>query len=131
MVDFNNDATVSTSAGDVVKIVILERRYNLIEALEKYNNAEALGMDNSRELAILKSRLFSLFIEIEPIIQRQVKEDDYKNLKRLLFSEEFKDFLEAVFIINATLDKVKLTRIDTGLNFDRRKMEQANTVKGY
>lgn len=128
MVDFNNEATISTPATEVIKIEILERRYNLIEAVEAYNKQIASGVQ--AETGIVKARLLSLFMEVHPALERGFKSKDREELLLLLDSDEFRDLMRGFFIINAWLDKVRLTRIDNKAQYDRTITEEENKATG-
>lgn len=128
MVDFNNEATITTPAADVIKIEILERRYNLIEAVEAFNKQHQAGVH--AETSIVKSRLLSLFMEIQPALDRGLKEKDKEELSLLLKSDDYKDLMRAYFIINTWLDRIRLIRIDTRQQYDRTIAEEENKAAG-
>lgn len=124
MVDFNNEATVSTPAGDVVKILILQRRNDFIEAVEAYNKTKYAGV--SADTSIVKSRLLSLFLEIHPALERNKKSDDLAELETMIVSDDYDELIRAFIIINRWLDETKLIRIDTHKQYDRRIAEEEN-----
>lgn len=124
MVDFNNEATVSTPATDVVKILILQRRNDFIEAVEAYNKQNAGGIES--DPSIVKARLLSLYMEIQPALERSQKEDELNNIQLLLDSNDYLDFLRCFFIINRWLDRTRLIRIDTKKSYDRTIAELEN-----
>ena len=61
MVDFNTDATVSSPAANLVKILLLQARANALEALEFLNKKESSGVQF--EQAMIKARLGTWFLE--------------------------------------------------------------------
>lgn len=130
MVDFDNDTTVGMPAIDIQRVVILERRYNLFEALEKFNRARMIGAEG--DLSIVRSRLFSLFIEIDALLNRHMPAMEFKELKSKVSASESTEeaMLEAIYKINELLDKVQLTKIDTRIRYDSRRAEVENEAKG-
>jgi len=131
MVDFNNEATIGTPAGDVERISILQRRYDLIEAYESYKKARFQGANAS--LSISRARLISLFVELQASLERRFTSEVYKELREKIFSDSLEepDFIEAVFTINRELDKMRLITIDTQKVYDSLDVEEENKIKGY
>lgn len=129
MVDFNNDTTVTTPSGDVIKILRLERRYNLLEALENYYLQKELGQAYQHELAIVKSRLKTLKVEIEGEISRKWKGQALREFETLLDSSKEVDILAAWDKINLLLDDIGLTRMDTRHRYDSTRVETENRAK--
>ena len=129
MVNFNNESTVSTSAANIVKILVLQRRADLIEALEGYKKQAYKGLEV--DIAPVRARLFSLFIELQGSLKRQLKsEADYIELKRKVESDNEEEMLEAIYYFNEYLDKMRLTRIDTKETYDSGSLESENKVAG-
>jgi len=128
MVDFNNEGTMTTPAGDVVKMCILERWYNLIEAFEAYDKNKSSGIQ--AEFHIMKSRLLSLFRVLTPALLRAGKKAEYEEI--ILLSQEggYEDLLRAFNIMNTFLDDIRLTRIDTKPKYNRDRVEEENTIYG-
>lgn len=124
MVDFNNETTVSTPAGDVVKILILQRRNDLIESIEAYNKARNSGV--LADTSIVKARLLSLFFEVQPALERNKNDGDLEEINLLVLSDDYKDLVRGFLIINRWLDETKLIRIDTKKQYDRRIAEEEN-----
>lgn len=132
MVDFDNETTVSRPAADVIKIVILERRYNLMEALERYYMNSALkDVDTTQDEAVVTARLQSLIDEIGPLLDRQLKKEEKEELQEAMNSKDFHDRLEAFRILNHALDGVKLTRIDNTRVYDMGDPEEDNKAHGF
>lgn len=128
MVDFNNEATVSTPAGDVVKILILQRRNDFIDAVEAYTKQEGSGVEG--DSSILKSRLLSLYMEIQPALERAKKQEELDEIQLLLDGKDYQDFLRCFFLINRWLDHTRLIRIDTKKSYDRTIAELENKSAG-
>lgn len=133
MVDFNNDQTITgRSAEDILRVIIMERRYNLFEAIENYIKLDSEGNISERELAVVKARLYSLFLEIEETVIRNLKDEaKVKELDLLMSSNNYADLLKAVKILMKILDVVKLTRLDTRIPYDSTRVTVEDRVKGH
>jgi len=128
MVDFNNETTIGTPAVDIMRVLILQRRSDAIEAIEFYKKKQASGVivDSSS----IQSRLFSLFLEVEETLKRHLSEVDIKSLEDSLGSKNLDTLIDCFRKINTILDAIKLTRIDTGKVYDYGNIEEENKVKG-
>ena len=110
MVDFNNDVTVGTPAVDIVRVLILQRRNDVIEAFEHYYKQEEVGYD--QEVAPIRARLKSLFLEIAAMITRHEGKGAGPEIWKSIESGEVDELLDVFIRLNFLLDDVKLTRID-------------------
>jgi len=129
MVNFNNETTVTTPAGDVVKILLLQRRADLFEAIEKYHKEIYQGVSST--LSIIRARLFSLFLEMQGALNRKLKELDYlTHLDTIKNSTDFNSLLDETYFLNVQLDNMGLTKIDTRKQYDNTNVETENKVKG-
>ena len=128
MVDFNNEATMTTPAGDVVKLCIIEKWYNLIEALEAYDKSTSSGV--ASDFYIVKSRLMSLFRVLSPTLLRGGKKAEYEEVILLSKSNKYDDIIRAFMVLNKFLDDIRLTRIDNKPIYDRTRVEDENTIHG-
>ncbi len=127
MVNFNNESTISTPAVDIVRILILEARVNVLEAIEKGNRLE---FSNADDLLTVSARLMTLYYNIEGTILRRIKTPKEKEeLIKNITSTDKKKVLEAFVKINLLLDELKLTRIDGKVVYDSTRVETENTAK--
>ena len=144
MVNFNNDATVGIPATDIEKISILQRRYDLIEAIEAYYKNKFKGI--AGETSIISARLMSLFYEIQAMLKRRhtpkakkkgaaTKADDtFEKIKKVCTSTttiKIEDVVNVLELINDELDVVRLTRIDTQKVYDETDIEEELKEQGY
>lgn len=129
MVDFNNEATIGTPAVDVVRILILQRRSDFIEALERYNKMEY--QNTSPDISIVKARLVSLFLELQAGLKRRLKKESYTELMAKVYHEDMAQVLEAFNYLNEYLDDIRLTRLDNRPKADKTKWEDVNKAYGY
>lgn len=121
MVDFNAETTVGTPASDVIRILILQRRADLFEAWEHYKKQGFQGIDSS--LAVVRARLFTLWLELQAGLKRRLKDPEYKAIEKLIKSDDEQDIMQAIYTLNEELDKIKLTQIDTKKQYDKTRVE--------
>lgn len=130
MVDFNNDTTIGTPAADVVKILLLEKRNNLIEALEVYKKFD--NRDVQADLSIVRARLLSLFLDVQAAFKRRIEPGEYEKIKiRVLQSKEEEEILEVIYLFNEYLDDIRLTRIDNKKTYDPTEVGNEDKIKGF
>ena len=110
MVDFNSGETVATPAVDVKRILMLQDRQYLKEAIGAYKKSEYAGM--ATENHVIRSRLYELFLEVRAGIKRHLNKDDYAQLIDYVNSNEIREVLQAYEIIDDWLDHIGLTKVD-------------------
>lgn len=136
MVDFNNEATVSTPPGEVVKIVVLERREQCIEALESYHNVEAANLETGHKLSILKARVMAFWYEVQAMVKRRLAkgapgETTYDEVEEAINTAKTEEELVGAYKwLNEFVDSMGLTFIDSRAKYDRTRVEDSNTKKG-
>lgn len=128
MVDFNNETTIGVPATDIVRILILQYRNDLMQAIETYNKQIFEGME--APIGTVKARLTTLHTEIRPLLNRQLTPSALEELKGQMDSEEMDDIMEALSTINTVLDTIRLTRIDTRKNINTHRVAQEDEAKG-
>jgi len=129
MVDFNNDATIGTPAVDVVRILILQRRSDLFEALEQYNKQEIRGIQC--DLAVVRSRLISLFYELQSGLKRRSTVEEYNSIVEGLKSDKIDDVKKIISKVNHYLDEIRLIRLDNKPHVDKKNWEAVNSANDY
>lgn len=138
MVDFNNESTVATPPGEVVKIVVLERREQVIEALESYHHMEGAGQSLEHKRDILRARVMALWYEVQAMVKRKTKaakgtEEDptYSMVQEAITAAKTEEkLLDAFCWLNEFVDWLGLTVIDSRARYDRTNIEDANIKKG-
>lgn len=131
MVDFNNEATVATPPGDVVKIVVLERREQCIEAIESYYNVEATNLETHQRVAVMRARVMAFWYQVQAMAYRRLDEEVYESVvEDMRASKKADDLLLAFEWLNSFVDEMGLTMIDTRAKYDRTRVEDANKKKG-
>ncbi len=128
IVDFDNEATIGTPAVDIVRVLILQRRADVFEALEQYNKDNYANIQT--DISVIKARLYSLFLELQGGLKRRLKAKDYNDLVKQLDSKEPKDVLKVILMLNEYLDSLNLTKIDTKKKYDKTRVEKEHKVKG-
>lgn len=131
MVDFNNETTVSVNAFDIMRVVILERRYHLFEAFESYEKVTNGDQDASQELCVVKARLKTMFNELRNMIKRHNKNGELEQIEQDLRSDNIVTLYRAFYTMDEILDAVKLTRIDTQVPYDSTKVTTEDRQKGH
>lgn len=131
MVDFNNETTVTTPPADIVKISILQRRYDLIEAYEDYKKRRFNNVNVP--LSIVRARLISMFLEIQAALKRRLKSEAYELIKERCLGKEIKEeeVLDTIFKINEELDAMRLIVPDTAKAYNKLRVEEENKEKGF
>lgn len=133
MVDWQSPQTVSIPSLNIQKIMILQRRAELIDTRIQYDKLKYNGTENQNVLAELKAKLNGLIWEIDSMLERKYenewKTDENKKewqdflgkKKKLIESQDDKDFDECLKFINKFLDVIQITPVDI-----RRKIEPAD-----
>jgi hypothetical protein len=132
MVDFNNEATITTPSIDIVKVLILQARANVLEALEHYNKNVSKGIDI--EQSVLRARIGVWFLEHQAYLKRTKKPEEYdtlynKMLNKIFFTETNltnEEILELISELNTIIDKLGITKLDFRKVYDRTKIELDN-----
>lgn len=128
MVDFNNEATVSRPATELVKTIIIQRRYDLFEQFENYTKRKTEPED-TQNLPLVKARLFTLYLELHPMIKRKKDKEYITKIGKLMKSDKEEDIVEAIYYINDFIDLLKITKIDTRREYDSTRVEIENSEK--
>jgi len=130
MVDFNNETTIGTPAVDVVRILVLQRRADLLEALEQYNSKKAKGFNPG--FHVVQARLNTLWLELQAAYKRRIKDEEEYNtiVKNVSVADDEEKILALIYKFNEYLDEIRLTRLDTKEQYDTKLIEKENYKKG-
>lgn len=137
MVNFNNENTVSTPAANIVKLLVIEARYNSFLALEEYNSKISVGVNFNQ--GRVRARLGSWFLEHQAYLDRTfTKAEDIAEIaavkKDLFFNKkdlEYDRVLEIIVFLNNVIDKLKITKLDTKIQYDTTDIEEDNKHNEY
>lgn len=132
MVDFNNEATIGTPSANVVKILLLQARANVLDALEFYNKQTSIGVDGNQ--AMLRARIGTWFMEHQAYLCRTLNPDDYTRLydlveKKIFFSTNDitkQEILSIIIELNKVMDKLRITKVDLRKDYNRTDIEMDN-----
>ena len=132
MVDFNNEATIGTPAANIVKILLLQARANVIEALEVYNKKLTEGIDIGQ--SVVRARIGTWFLEHQAYLERSLKPKEYQTLlerfkTNFFFNEKDIDnkiILDTIIELNKVLDQLRITRVDLKRQYDKTDIEEDN-----
>lgn len=131
---FDKPELYSQNKSDILTIIILQRRDELINTMELYREKDFNSYETSRLLNKIRAKIESLYIEIAQPLKRKYKDDanyiefldNLKHLKELEAPELFNCFL----FLNQSLDELNLIKIDVKQRYDTTNIEQENELKG-
>lgn len=125
---FNKEATISTPATNIVKVLFLQRRNDFFEALESYHgkNPDELYIP----IDVVKARLFTWFMEMQSLLKRKWEANKYNQLIIDLKSNDELVLLDIAYAFNDLLDELKITQLDTKKQYDVTDAEIENQEKG-
>lgn len=134
MVDFNSEGAFTANKGQILELVILGRRDELINTFQLWRESK-IGNTSKEETYRykLQSIVFALFMELERALSRKLEKKKYDEIKELVLKEEAvegKKLIDIYFSINKALDELNLTKIDTKKSFDTTDVETENSMKG-
>jgi len=128
MVDFDNEKTVTVPAYDIIKVLILQRRNDIIDAIEAYNRVSFSGV--TAPVYEVQARIFSLFLELGANLSRSMKKEEFDELEWLVNCKDYDNLILAFRLINSWLDKKRLIMLDTTKDIDTSIMELDNASAG-
>ena len=89
MVDFNNETTIGTPAVDIERVLILQRRNDVIDALEGYKKLDYQGTE--ADLSIFRSRVLSFFEQLSASILRVQGQDSFLRIQLAIETGTFEE----------------------------------------
>jgi len=129
---FEKDATVSQSATNIVRLLVLQRYDHMIRSWEVYNNANENSGLKQRARVRFMSSLQALVAMLRPRWSgRKKSEYDLEKINKFLKEDNSIGIDEAVDIVLGYLENdLKLTKLDTRTEYDRTDVELENTMRG-
>ena len=124
MVDFNSEATVTTPSWELLKVLALEKRENLLLSVEFFFKNKLANEDVEHELNIIRARLWCLYYELEAWMLRN--NQDVLSLRSQISSKSEVEVLAAVSAVNKFMDDKGLTKIDTKSVYNKMRTEEEN-----
>jgi hypothetical protein len=131
MVDFHSDATVTTPSWEILKILALEKRENLMIAIEFFYKEKYLEADEAHNIDIIRARLWCLYYELEAWLLRTFTSDAVTQLKAKIDSKKVDEVFEVVTFLNKFMDDRNLIRIDNIKPIDKTRVELENENDEY
>lgn len=134
--DFNADTIATAVPKNILHILILQRQSDVIEAIELYNKAKFQEQHPPALWATVKARFKSFFYQIEGAVYRDdsfLKKENIKTfegLKKQIDELKEDNFEEVLLTLNRWLDVKGITKVDTGVSYDPRKVEDENELRG-
>jgi len=131
IVDFDNEATIGTPAVDIIRVLMLQSRNNVFEALEFCNKQEFNNIEP--DYGVLKARLVTWFFELQSYLEdRGMEKKEFENLYKELTSGDLdkERMMKIICFFNNKLDKLNLTKLDIRKKYDKTKWEDENKEHG-
>ena len=123
----NVSQTTTTPPSDLLKIMILNRRDDALLSIESYY--KYLFQDVIPPSHIVRSRVISLFFDLEAYFYRVLDTDKYKKLQEKIFSNDVNIVIKAFRELNQKMDELNLIRFDTKTKIDITRVESENMEK--
>jgi len=129
MVDFNNENTISTPLREVLKILILECRYNvLLKIRDHYQHVEQF---KKPKFAPVKAGVMELYQYLRSMYAVSETLDKAEDMKRRLYEAgNFEEMLVIFQEMEDFLYKKNITKIDDRKQYDTTSLETENHQKG-
>jgi len=140
MVDFNSEGTVTTPPADILKILILEKREYVLEAITNYYVVSFRDM--SVKDNYIRAGLMALWLELKAMLLNSV----FKREKLLINGKEESitikmldsiysklisaGWLEGFDFINSYLYTKGLIKVDSRTHYDKNRVSAINRQKG-
>lgn len=135
----NSDGSVNfaqssaTPPLDVLKIMILQRRDSVLEAIESYYKMRDAG--SSPPTFYVTSRVRSLFFDIEPVLRRYFSENEEKKkefaeIEAVCLGRDVMKHINTFRRICSILDEKNLTKWDNMKKINSARVEEENEEKG-
>ena len=128
MTIYSGEQTTAVSPQDLIKVVIIQRKEDFIEALESYNLYISKGADPNTH--VIKARLISLFLCVQPAMKRTYT--DYDHVHKVINWDlrNITEIQDCFNHINTWLDFIEITRIDNKKRYNSLNAEDENKAKG-
>jgi len=121
--------TTTHGPKNLVKLLILQSKYNLDESLERYNIKKGQGVQTDAHISVVKARLTTLYYWLKNTIAKEKKQDYIDTLLNQIKSNDIKEVLKAVEDVYTFLYDLNLTKIDTDA-YDKTLTDVEDNVKG-
>lgn len=125
--------TSATPPLDVLKILTLQRRDAVLEAIEQFYKQQ--DAESQPPIFFVTSRVRSLFLDLEPMLRRYYSasdeaKDKFKAMELVCFSRDVFGCIEMFREMCFILDEKNLTKWDNQKIIDTTLVENENEEKG-
>ena len=129
MVDFNNEKTISTPLSDVLKMLILECRYNLLLKIREYY--VRFEKYHKSDYAEVKASVVELYYYLRSMYSSDYDEKKQKVLSdQVSTSKSFTDIMRVFELLETYMYVKNITKIDNRKQYDTTNIEIENKEKG-
>lgn len=114
-----NPSTNFTYSPDVViKISWLQKRALILDDLREYRMRQSHGSASTQLLSKVHSRVYDLFLDLEPALRRswqgrKTKNDDWIELVQNINKTDLPNIINSFRKMNFWLDDIGVTKVDT------------------
>ena len=137
LMNYNNSATPPLTSAtpplDVLKILTLQRRDAVLEAIEEFYKQK--DADSQPPIFFVTSRVRSLFLDLEPMLRRYYagspeSKKRFQEMEEVCFGVEVYDCINMFREMCSILDEKNLTKWDNQKIIDTTLVESENEEKG-
>lgn len=118
----------AVSPTDQLKILILNRRERVFQALENYY--ERIYSGSTAPSHYVRSRIKTFFLGIQAMLFRTLEEHRFNQLRKDVLNEDVNKVIGAFQTIEVLLDEKGLTKVDIRRKVDTTDMEAENEIHG-
>lgn len=121
--------TLTVPPNDVLKILILEKRENLVESIESYHRVDGSG--STADIYEVKARLISLWLELQSAYKND-KGQEKHDLKEaeIKAAVSIDALVECFKWLSEWLYDKRLTKFDSKEHYDRSRVVSSNKRLG-
>ena len=122
----------------LLKLLMIEKRDNIIQALEYYFRMRDRDIEIEYNLAEVQSRVIALFFDIKSSLKLSMRKDqvipfgDLDKLEaRLLDTSDIKDLIKIFDFLSEFLYTKGVLKFATTLKYNKHNIELANKIQGF
>lgn len=118
------------SPEELTKYLLIQKRHDVSQVIEKFHDRYFYNNDANR-INTLKAAIVNLYFYMEPIVERNLTPEEYKEFNNLILNTKDGIVLINCFRkLNRIMDAIKLTRFDNHAKIDYQDMEALNEQDG-
>ena len=103
----SNPELMSAGVEQIKRMLIAQRHMWVVDAIEAYKRVEA-GSGYNVDTSVIKSRVFSLFLELQSGLRRVLSDAEFSFLSSQVESKEFDEIYAAFIMMDSFLDSTGL-----------------------